>query len=96
MSIEDAVIRGVENIVVGEEVYMLSGPYIIKGTVVKVDPSVIYVRELPWLCRLGGEIYRFNTEGKGLDKGKDEFGFWELDDMPFAERTALLQRGEVC
>jgi len=80
--------------VVDQEVYMLSGPYIIKGVVVKVDPSVVYVRELPWLCRLGGELYRFNTEGKGLDEGKDEFGVWELDDMPFAERTALLEQGD--
>lgn len=43
---------------------------------------------------LDGRLYHFDIYGKGCDGNKTfEGGRWEIDDeMPFAERTALLEQ----
>jgi hypothetical protein len=75
---------------VGQDVYMISGPYGNKGKVVKITPWGIEVRTV------GRELFRFNHEGKACDsEGKvhsDTFswawatwegGLWELTDTRF-------------
>jgi hypothetical protein len=85
----------IKTLVVGQEVWMVSGPYIkgecfIKGKVVKLSRDV-EVLELPWGDRKGRELRRFCVDGTQYDGiHHPEFGPWRLDDMPFARRTALL------
>jgi hypothetical protein len=63
------------------------------GKVVEVSPSSVSVET-------DGGRFRFSNNGKECDiNGKEydvgfgpECGPWELDDMPFAERTALLEQ----
>lgn len=88
-----------KTLAVGQDVYMLSGVNIKKGEVVKVWPvgraagrrgaAMVEVQELD------GRLYHFDIYGKGCDGNEtDEGGPWEIDDeMPFAERTALLEQG---
>ena len=66
---------------------MQSGIYGSKGKVVKVTQSGAEVQT----DKVG--LLRFDNEGKGCD-GNDtiECGPWCIDDMPFAERTALLEQ----
>jgi len=86
--------------VVGQEVWMVSGRYSIKGKVVKVEiaetemrdgkmvittKAGVEVQELP--C---GELRRFYYDGSQYDGSQHpEFGLWQMDDRPFEERTAL-------
>jgi len=85
-----------KTLVVGQEVWMVSGPYIkgqsyLKGKVVKVI-SPVEVLELPWRARKGGELRSFCLDGTQSDGSlHPEFGSWRLDDMPFGERTALIE-----
>lgn len=87
--------KNIKTLVVGQEVWMVSGPYIkgqcfTKGKVVKLSP-VLEVLELPWRDRKGGPLRCFCLDGTQSDGiHHPEFGPWRLDDMPFAERTALL------
>lgn len=90
-----------KTLVVGQEVWMVSGPYIkgecfIKGKVVKFSPyATVEVLELPWGDRKGGELRRFCLDGTSDGNRhhyRPEFGPWHLDDMPFAERTAWLEQ----
>jgi len=103
--------------VVGQEVYMLSGIYILKGKVVEVTPSGVVVEELPWPWipdSKGGTIFHFDHNGNEPDVSHcnrlgfgpspedkfhtvlwcsaPEFQPWHLDDMPLAERTALIEK----
>jgi hypothetical protein len=75
-----------KTLVVGQDVYMLSGCYLCWGEVVKVTPSGVEVQTSK------GELLRFDSDGKGLNEGTYENGRWELDDIPFAERTALIEQ----
>ena len=99
-----------KTLVVGQDVYLISGVYLNEGKVVKVTPSGVIVK----LARAQGPIneptlIRFDTNGKAYDSsdiyngnmwggsdpripGTHECGPWELDDIPFAERTARLQQ----
>jgi hypothetical protein len=76
-----------KTLVVGQDVYILSGVYYKKGKVVKVKWSGVEVHD-------GVELFRFNIYGKGCDgKGTFECGPWEIDDeMPAAKRTALWEK----
>ncbi len=101
-----------KTLVVGQDVYMISGCYIKQGKVVKVTPSGVVVQlalaEGP-IRPEGNELIRFDTDGKACDSsdiykgnlwggsdpripGTHECGPWELDDIPFAERTALFEQ----
>jgi hypothetical protein len=81
---------------VGQDVYMLNSVYIIKGRVAKVTPSGVDVRELPWRNRPGGELRHFDTNGREEYNSREEWGpewaSFELDDLPFEDRTALLEQ----
>lgn len=59
---------------VGQDVYILSGVYCKKGTVVKTTPSGVEVHD-------GVELFCFDIYGKGCDGNKTfECGPWEIDD----------------
>jgi hypothetical protein len=93
----------IRNLAVGQKVWMVSGSCFAKGEVVKVIPEAkwemrkgkmviitaagIKVRELRWGSRKGGELRHFYYAGTQSDDGP-----WRLDDMPFTERTALLEQ----
>jgi hypothetical protein len=72
-----------KTLVVGQDVYMLSGVYICKGKVTKITPSSVDVQTT------SEGLLRFDSRGKGCDDGTHECGPWYIDDVPFAERTAL-------
>jgi len=85
---------------IGQEVWMVSGRYSIKGKVVKVtlpetemrdgkmvntEKAGVEVQELP--C---GELRRFYYDGTQFEGSHHpEFGLWQMDDRSFEERTAL-------
>ncbi len=87
-----------KTLVVGQDVYMVSGWYENAGKVVKVTPSVVEVQ-------VGVNLLRFNNEGKACDsEGKayhewDAFsswatfegGPWELDDTHPEELATFLE-----
>jgi hypothetical protein len=76
-----------KTLVVGQDIYIVSGCYCKKGKVVKVIPSGVEVFDLV-------EIFQFDTRGKGCDNHRGEYGApWEIDEMPVAERTALWEQG---
>jgi hypothetical protein len=76
-----------KTLVVGQDVYIESGVYGCKGKVVKVTPSGVNVQT----DKVG--LLRFDNEGKTCDgNGTFECGPWCIDDMPFTERTALLEQ----
>ena len=86
-----------KTLVVGQEVYILSGVYYKKGKVVKVTPSGVEVQT--GVMQIDGtwnahELFQFDIYGKGCDGHKThECGPWEIDDeMPVAERTALWEQ----
>jgi hypothetical protein len=92
-----------KTLVVGQDVYMLGGVYMNMGKVVKVTPSGVdvLVFKLPWKMRVVDEqmLIRFDNDGKECSRSYEKLGFpewvpegWELDDMPFAERTALMEQ----
>jgi len=94
-------------LVVGQDVSMFSGCYRTGGKVVKVTPSGVdvqtsgellhfddngrsYVTELPSSYRSTAHpLSPWGWDGNGTY----ECGPWYLDDMPFTERTALLEQG---
>ncbi len=85
-------------LVVGQDIYMLNGIYIIKGKVVKVTPNGVDVQtgamqnNGTWNAH---ELLHFDKNGDQRDYenwGIPELAPYHLDDMPFAERTALLER----
>jgi hypothetical protein len=78
-----------KTLVVGQDVYMLSGVYICWGKVVKITPSGVDVQTDDQ------GLLRFNSRGEGYDKGTHECGPWYIDDIPFAERTALRKQGTL-
>jgi len=90
-------LKSIKALAVDQEVWMVCGLNIkgecfIKGKVVKIS-SDVEVLELPWGDRKGGELRRFCFDGTQHDGNHHpEFGPWRLDDIPFAERTALLER----
>jgi hypothetical protein len=67
---------------VGQEVWMVSGPYRIKGTVVDMGPiSMLVVEVLPWRDQKGGERRLFYYSGKQFDcNHHPEFGPWRLEE----------------
>ena len=83
-------------LVVGQDVYMLSGCYIKEGKVVKVTPSGVEVRTDVrgncWRCPITGkmvhkteEIWRFDSDGKACDSrntGMFECAPWEQGGIP--------------
>lgn len=85
----------VNRLAVGQNIYLICGPYIALGKVVEVTPSGAAV-----LIVGGGgngihneEVSHFDNNGKGLDAFIYEGDApWELDEMPFPERTAELLR----
>lgn len=92
-----------KTLVVGQEVYMLGGVYINMGKVVEVRSSGVDVLifKLPWEMRVVDEkmLVRFDNNGKEYSRSYEKLGFpewvpegWELDDIPFAERTALMEQ----
>lgn len=81
------------HLIVGQEVWMFSGPYWIKGKVVQSAPISVLVQELPWRDKKGGELRRFFYFGTQRDGSHHpECGPWTLDDMPFAERTETIEK----
>ncbi len=78
----------IKSLVIGQEVYVLSGVYICKGRVVEITPSgIVHVRtkDTPPL--------HFDKDGREINNiDALEGGPWHLDDMPFAERTASLEQ----
>ncbi len=73
-----------KTLVVGQEVYMHSGVYGIKGRVVRVAPTGVEVQTVMQsnITALG-ELLRFDNEGKQCDgSGTFECGPWELDEIP--------------
>ena len=85
---QEGAMMGTKTLVVGQDVYMLSGVYVCKGKVVKVTPSGVDVHTTDQ------GLLRFDSAGKGNDDGTYECGPWYIDDMPFAERTALFDEAE--
>jgi hypothetical protein len=87
-------------LVVGQEVYMESGVYCSRGTVVEVTPKGVVVRDWTWFAdgtyrKDIGTLLKFDINGKGCDPGTFECGPWELLEPPsyllgLAERTAKL------
>jgi hypothetical protein len=90
-----------KTLVIGQDVYILSGPYYhSQGKVVNVNPSTVEVKTKD------GEIMRFDKNGLWLDwepvgfRHPDgwliafpEWPQWEIDDIPFEDRTALMEQG---
>jgi hypothetical protein len=72
---------------VGQYVYMFSGCYMCVGEVVKIMPLDVDV-----LTR-EGRLLGFDRDGTG-HSSTYECGPWYIDDMPFAERTALFEEAE--
>ena len=88
---------------VGQDIYMYSGPYMRKGKVVEITSSGVEVQTanelLQFDCNVNlrtlAELLRFDNAGRGSDEeGTYECGAWFIDDMPFAEREALLEQKE--
>jgi hypothetical protein len=85
-------------LVVGQDVFIASGVYYINGKVITVTPEGVEVY-VPKSNAVWGtnQVWRFNTEGKTNDGlgGTAEYGPWVIDDNPFAERKAELERAEL-
>jgi hypothetical protein len=85
-----------KRLVVGQEVYVVSGWYHSEGNVVKVTQEGVEVqvaREHRGLNNKGiwTSIWRFDAEGKSCDGvGTAEYGPYVIDDTPFEERKAEL------
>ncbi len=82
-------------LVVGHEVFVASGIYYVNGKVTKVAPEGVEVF-VPKSNSVRGtdQVWRFDTQGKTSDGagGTAEYGPWVMDDMPFEERKAQLER----
>lgn len=80
------------SLVVGQEVFVVSGCYYSNGKVVKVTQEGVEVQlarnPLPGPDNV---VWQFDTKGKALDGvGTAEYGPYLLDDMSFEERKAEL------
>jgi hypothetical protein len=80
-------------LVVGHEVFVVSGCYYSDGKVVKVTQEGVEVQlarnPLPGAAKA---IWQFDTKGKALNGiGTAECGPYVIDDMPFKERKAELE-----
>src|ERR1700740_2199441 len=82
-------------LVVGQDVHIVSGPYFWWGKVVKVTPEGVEIQTGEEIrpcqglnLRCGMEqLLHFDKDGKTSDEeGTYECGAWYIDDMPFAER----------
>jgi len=86
-----------KTLVVGQEVFVVSGIYYSDGKVVKVTREGVEVQlarnPLPGVAEA---IWRFDTEGEARDEcaGTAEYGSYILDTMPFEERKAKLLETE--
>jgi hypothetical protein len=92
-------------LVVGQDVYMFSGIYGNKGKVVEVTPLGVDVQTTDGLLHFDTNGRSYVTElpptydpaahpqspWRWDGNGTFECGPWTLDDMPFAERKALLE-----
>ena len=68
-----------KTLTVGQEVYIINGPYGYKGKVVKVTPSGVDVLSDGIL---GAGLFRFDNEGNGCDgRHTYECGPWHLESM---------------
>ncbi len=68
-------------LVVGQRVFMVSGlegPYSCDGRVVEVTDSGVTVQTFAATTRVPTELLRFDSDGKGLDRGTYECGPWYL------------------
>lgn len=95
-----------KTLVVGQDVYMFSGVYGNTGKVVKVTPLGVDVQTADEVLHFDTNGRSYVTElqpsydptahplspWRWDGNGTYECGPWELDDMPFAERTALLEQ----
>jgi hypothetical protein len=64
-----------KKLVVGQDVYILSGCYIREGKVVALGPHGVNVQAPPD----GGDIFRFRSDGRGCDgMGTHECGPWYI------------------
>ena len=96
-----------KTLVVGQDVYMLSECYISKGKVAKVTPDGVEVHSGDERLRFdkdGNELDVSRRESLGFGPSPEskfytvlwqsapEFRPWHLDDIPFAERTALMEQ----
>jgi hypothetical protein len=91
-----------KTLVVGQDVYMFSGCYVTTGRVIKVTPSGVDVQTTDEIWRFDTDGKACDSRGTGMFKsspwerggipGTYECGPWELDDIPFAKRTAFLER----
>jgi hypothetical protein len=79
-------------LVVGQEVFVVSGCYYSDGKVVKVTQEGVEVQlasnPLPGASKA---VWQFDTKGEALNGiGTAECGLYIMDDMPFEERKAEL------
>ena len=77
-------------LVVGQRVVMVSGddgPYGCDGRVVEVTDSGVTVQTFACTTRVPTELLRFDSNGKGLDRGTYECGPWHI--------ARTLTEGEV-
>ncbi len=89
-------------LVVGQEVFVVSGIYYSNGKVVKVTQEGVEVQLARTHVRAGFDnkpirhtMFRFDGQGKALDDfGTAEYGYYFIDDMPFEERKAALLQDE--
>ena len=80
-----------KTLVVGQEVFVVSGCYYSNGKVVKVTQEGVEVQ----LAR-NKVIWQFDTKGMARDGvGTAEYGPYIIDDMPFEERKAELMEAEL-
>ena len=80
-------------LVVGQDVYVVSGCYLCRGKVVKVKPEGVEVQTIHPDYQ---KVLLFDNEGKATDEEEvtPEFAVWvwTIDDKPFAEREAELSK----
>ena len=87
-----------KTLMVGQDIYMYSGPYWWWGKVVTITSDGVDVQTREEILPSGDlnlrcgteQLLRFDNAGTGSDEeGTYECGAWHIDDIPFAERTAL-------
>jgi len=92
--VECCPVRDTTKLVVGQEVFVVSGVYYSNGKVVKVTPEGVEVQlaRNP-LAGIKESIWQFDTKGMARDYrrvGTAEYGPYIIDTMPFEERKAEL------
>jgi len=82
---------------VGQDVYVISGAYMVAGKVIRVVPRNALHAVFPGTAvevQTADNLIHFDKDGVACDgKGTYECGSWVLDSIPFAERTALCEQG---